>query len=144
MCAIVQMMLAAVTLQPKRVVQILLQLDERQRVDPAALEAIRSRLAQKNRYGQFPGLTWLVGMLDEAVQNARLRLSADLMLFRKTWHTLEGVLAEIGADGSDADEVLCVEFLRQFSIEWPLRWLAPPTSRSFPTRLSNLDLTRPR
>ena len=44
-------------------------------------------------------------MLDEAVQKARLRLAADLMLFRKTLHTLEGVLAEIGADGSDADEV---------------------------------------
>ena len=48
------------------------------------------------RQGSFPGLSWLVGLLDEAVRTAGLRFAADLMLFRKSLHTLEGVIAEIG------------------------------------------------
>ena len=38
-------------------------------------------------------------MLDEAVEKAGLRAGANLILFRKMLHTLEGVLADIGADG---------------------------------------------
>ncbi len=94
------------------------------------------------RQGQFPGLSWLIGMLDDAVQSARLRVAADLMLFRKTLHTLEGVVAELGPDGFQIDDVLCREFLRHFVVEWPQRWLVEPTSRKFATRLSNADLTQ--
>ena len=38
--------------------------------------------------GKFPGLIWLIGLLDEAVQTARLRVAGELMLLRKTLHTL--------------------------------------------------------
>ena len=63
------------------------------------------------------------------------------MLFRKTLHTLEGVVADVGERGQ-IDNVICGEFLRQFAREWPGRWLQVPTSRDFATRLSNFDLAR--
>jgi hypothetical protein len=64
------------------------------------------------------------------------------MLFRKSLHTLQGVLAAIGADPVVVDAVLCGEFLRRFLSEWPGRWFARPTSRSFSIRLSNVELTQ--
>ena len=83
-----------------------------------------------------------MGLLDEAVQTARLRVGADLLLFRKTLHTLEGVVADIGAEASPIDAVLLGEFLHQLVVEWPQRWLALPHSRAFATRLSNADLAQ--
>ena len=81
-------------------------------------------------------------MLDAAVQQARLRVSADLMLFRKSLLTLEGVVAEVGPPGQPMDLVMFLEFLRHFAEEWPRRWLALPQCREFATRLSNLDLAQ--
>ena len=78
--------------------------------------------------------------LPEAVQTARLRVDADLMLFRKSLHTLEGVVNGIGVDQRCRDDVLCSEFLCHLAAEWPRRWFTQPSSRTFATRLSNLDL----
>jgi putative copper export protein len=63
-----------------------------------------------------------------------------MMLFRKTLHTLEGVIGELGADGFRIEDAMLYEFALQFGLEWPRRWLAPPDSRVFATRLSNLDI----
>jgi hypothetical protein len=82
-----------------------------------------------------------MGMLDDSVQNARLRVSTDLMLFRKTLHMLEGVVAEVGDSDGQIDKTLSLEFLRHFAAEWPDRWLQLPFSRNFSTRLSNFDVT---
>ena len=55
-------------------------------------------------------------------------------------HALEGVIADIGADRTCIDAVLISKFLGRMAVEWPCRWLAPPDSRAFATRLSNADL----
>ena len=81
-------------------------------------------------------------MLDEAVQSARLRVSPDLMLFRKSLLTLEGVIAEVGERSGQIDKTLNIEFLRHFAAEYPQRWLCLPHSRDFATRLSNLDVMK--
>ena len=52
------------------------------------------------------------------------------------------MVADIGEGDSRIDEVLVREFLGQLALEWPRRWLAPPDSRAFATRLSNADLSR--
>ena len=75
-------------------------------------------------------------------RSARLRVGADLLLFRKALHTLEGVEADIGAGASRVDDVLLGEFFRHLGDEWPQRWLALPGCRAFATRLSNADLAR--
>ena len=140
--AIVQIMLGALTLDARRIISVLEGIAERRRIDKAALTSIVRDRLRCIRNGQFCGITWLIGMLDEAVQSARLRFGTDLMLFRKSLHTLEGVIAEVGASESQIDSVIFVEFLRQFVLEWPRRWFALPNSRHFATRLSNLDLTQ--
>ncbi|MFO0928518.1 MAG: AarF/UbiB family protein [Gemmataceae bacterium] len=136
---VVQMLLGAVTLHAERIIASLLGLVRRGRVDRPALDAVVHAWLARVRGGQFPGFAWLTGMLDEAVQRARLGVGGELMVFRKTLHTLEGVLADLGADVSP-DRVLIGEFVRQLVTEWPVRWLAPPASRAFATRLSNADL----
>jgi ubiquinone biosynthesis protein len=138
--AVVQLLLAATTLDAERIVAVLEGLAGPRPVDRPALESVVGAWLRRVRQGQFPGFAWLRGLLGEAVQSARLRVAADLLLFFKALHTLEGVVADVGAEGGRAAVVLLREFLRHFAGEWPRRWLAPPGSRAFATRLSNSDL----
>lgn len=138
--AVVQIMLGAITLDVRRIVAVLKQMAVGQ-VDSAILTAVVTAWVRRICEGQLPGVGWLVGLLDEATQRARLRVPPDLMLFRKSLLTLEGVVAEIGDADGQIDRVLRMEFLRHFVREWPQRWLHLPSSRDFATRLSNLDLT---
>jgi ubiquinone biosynthesis protein len=140
--AIVQITLAALALDAERLAATLAGLAGQRRVDEAALGAVVRAGLRRVRQGQFPGFTWLMGLLDEAFQSARLRVGADLLLLRKALHTLEGVVADVGAGDDRIDRVLQGEFLRRLAVEWPRRWLARPDSRAFATRLSNADLTR--
>ncbi len=140
--AVTQVLLGAMMLDAEHIISELEQLADRSRLDRAALHAIVQRWIRKIRRGHLPGLGWLLGMLDEATQFARLRVGADLMLFRKSLHTLEGVVAEVGECSGQIDRALCMEFVRHFAWEWPKRWFRWPGSRDFATRLSNLDLTR--
>jgi ubiquinone biosynthesis protein len=140
--AIVQIMLGAIMLDAGRIAAILESLSAPERVPHPPLIAIVDAWLKRIRRGSFPGLSWLVGMLDEAVQTAGLRVGADLMLFRKSLHTLEGIIADIGAGKSQIDDILMSDFWRQFTSEWPRRWVSPPLSRQFATRLSNFDLTQ--
>ena len=87
----------------------------------------------------FPGFSWLMGMLDDAVLRARLRAGTDLIMFRKALLTLDGVLADVSAHVR-VDELLPSLFLRRLACEWPRRLLTPPLSRALETRLSNEDL----
>ena len=64
------------------------------------------------------------------------------MLFRKSLHTLEGVIAEIGGGQIQIDDVLLVDFLRHLRSRMAAAVGASPDSREFATRLSNFDLTR--
>jgi ubiquinone biosynthesis protein len=138
--ALMQVLLGALTLDAEQIVTTLVGLAERHSVDRLALESVVHAWLGRIRRGQFPGFTWLLGLLDEAVQRARLRVGADLLLFRKTLHTLEGVLADIGSGELQFDQIFLREFLGHLVSEWPLRGLALPDCRAFATRLSNLDL----
>ena len=64
-----------------------------------------------------------------------------MMMFRKSLHTLEGVVRDLGAEGAEIEKTLLGEFLLQFAKEWPERWFSWPTSRAFATRLSTIDIT---
>ncbi len=140
--ALMHLMLAAITLDAERIVSLLEGLAGPRPVDRPALALVVHAWLRRLRRGQFPGFTWLMGLLDEAVQTARLRVAADLLLFRKSLHTLEGVVADIGAEESRVDVLLLHSFLHHFAVEWPRRWLTWPDSRAFATRLSNGDLAQ--
>ena len=138
--AMAQIVLAAITLRAERIVTLLEQLDERGTVDRAALRLVVDNSLRRIRHGTLPGFFWMVGLLDDATQTARLRVSGDMLLFRKSLHTLEGVIGELGAEGFSMEGTLLLELVRHFGREWPERWFAAPNSRRFATRLSNADL----
>ncbi len=139
--AIVQLMIAAITFDCQQIVGILESLSLRPIRHPAPLMSVVQKSLRQIRQGSFPGLSWLVDLLDDAVHVGGLRPATDLLLFRKSLHTLEGVVADIGG-GVTIDDVLMREFLEHMGLEFPRRFFTLPHSRSFVTRLSNLDLTQ--
>jgi len=90
---------------------------------------------------RLPGLVWLLGLFDDAVTSAGLRVAAHLLAFRKALFTLDGVLADITPDFR-LDDALLASLLPRLAAEWPCRALLPLESRALPTRFSNADFTR--
>jgi ubiquinone biosynthesis protein len=139
--ALVQILLSAVMLDHGGMVATLTELSEKP-ADPATLDSVARAWLRRIRQGQIPGFSWMMGMLDDAVLTSGVRFGADLMLFRKTLHTLDGVLADIGAECGSMDFLLMREFFHHLAAELPGRWISPPDWRGFPTRLSNNDIKR--
>lgn len=137
--AIAQIVLAALTLRGERIVTALEGL-ARTRADRAALASVVRDHLRRVRRGTPPGMTWAVHLMDDVVQRARMRVAGDLMLFRKSLLTLEGVVAELGAGPTALDNAVAKAFFGCFAWEWLPRWFAPPWSREFGTRLSNVDI----
>jgi ubiquinone biosynthesis protein len=139
---LIQIMVAAVALDRGRIASVIESLSEPTALDRHALFSVIEQQLKRIRQGALPGLDWLIGLFDAVVLQAGVRLASDLMLFRKSLLTLEGVITEAGGGVIRPDEVLLGEFLRHFAWEWPRRLLAVPESREFATRLSNCDLLR--
>jgi ubiquinone biosynthesis protein len=139
---VTQIILAALTLDVRRVVTELTKLDSPGNKDRAKLRTIAEKWIGRIHHGDIPGLTWLVGLLDDATQHARLRPATDLILFRKSLLTLEGVIAEVAGTPGSTDEVLLMEFVRHFIAEWPGRCFKWAHLPNHTTRLSNLDIAR--
>jgi hypothetical protein len=88
---------------------------------------------------EAPGLRWLLNLLGDAMFKAGVLFGEDLVLFRKSVLTLEGVVADVSKDLSLGSVLpLCggLELLR----EWTSRCVASPISRDFGTHVSNIDL----
>jgi ubiquinone biosynthesis protein len=139
--AMTQLALGGLGLNEEQVRAALLGLALDGRVDEPELNQVISAWLRRVRLGQFPGFSWMMGLLDEAVLRARLRASTDLIMFRKCLLTLDGVLADVSAD-LRIDDVLPALFLRTLAAEWPLRFVTSPFSRAFGTRLSSDDIAR--
>lgn len=137
---IMQIMLGAMALRAEKILTGLSGLSKEQSGNLTALMPIVHKWIGRIRNGRLPGLIWLTGLLDDAASNAGLRFGADLMLFRKTLHMVEGVVADMGGEKGLIDQVLLSEFVLHFCAEWPLRFLRPPDSRAFATRVSSADL----
>ena len=108
--ALVQILLAAAAFDSGRILIVLESLNVGSHIDRPALAAVVDGWLKRIRRGMRPGFFWLTGMLDEAVSMARVRFASDLMLFRKSLHTLDGVIAEISAGQIRIDDVLLLDF----------------------------------
>jgi ubiquinone biosynthesis protein len=137
--AMTQLVLGGLSLSAGQVHSALVSLALEGRVDEVALDSVVDDWLRRVRLGTVPGVAWLMGLLDDAVVRARIRVPTDLLMFRKVMLTLEGVLADVSADVR-IDDLLAEIFLRRLMIEWPRRLFASPLSRAFETRLSNGDL----
>jgi ubiquinone biosynthesis protein len=137
--AFVQLALGAVTLDAARIAEAFVALSEPGSVHlPTVMPMIDAALGRLRQIG-LPGLLWLIDLLDSAVQ-VGVRFDATMLLMRKMLLTLEGIVADLGADRSCIDTVMLGDFFARIAFEWPYRWLSLPHSRAFATRLSNADL----
>ena len=109
--------------------------------DTAALDQIIHQHIASISEGAFPGLSWVMQLMDEAAMRARCRFAGDLLMFRKVLQTLEGVVADVSPD-CHTDRVLIGAFVRELLLEWGQRPFSLPSSRHFATHFSNVDLAQ--
>lgn len=86
----------------------------------------------------IPGPGWLMAMMDDVASLGAV-FPADLLLFRKSLHIVQDVVADL-CPGLSLDAVLVSSMVTALTSEWPERSTSPPSSRAFGTHLSNLDL----
>jgi ubiquinone biosynthesis protein len=98
---------------------------------------VRAAVAEL-RWNRLPGPAWVVGLLD-GLTRAGVRFPSRLLLFRKAFLTLQGVLADLWPAGL-LEETLMAEALVRFAWEWPLRWWKPLGDRDYATHVSSADL----
>ena len=107
------------------------------------IEVLRAGL-RALRWGALPGVGWVTQLFDQLLCHAEVKFTPELLLFRKTLLTLEGVLSELAEPGQHPDTlqdtVLAQEFMRHLFREWPERFQLPFTSRALATHLSTSDL----
>jgi ubiquinone biosynthesis protein len=136
-----QVLIGAFTLDTSRVCEAIDALAQG-RTDATSLdEIVHQHMALVSQGGGFPGLSWMMRLLDESVTRARCRFGGDLVMFRKVLQTLEGVVADVSPD-CHPDRVLIGAFVKQLVIEWAQRPFVLPSSRHFATHFSNVDLTQ--
>ncbi|WP_089729867.1 AarF/ABC1/UbiB kinase family protein [Candidatus Thiosymbion oneisti] len=133
-----QLLLGALTLDPQRIAREIEALAQTP-VNASALGVVVDKAVSKLYAGKFPGFRWSQSLLDEASLAAGVQFSSELLLYRKSILTLEGVIKDISG-GSSIGRVLPAAAIRQFVCELTARAFAPPASRHFGTHLSNLDL----
>ena len=70
--AMTQLVLGGLSLIAGQIRSGLLDLSQEQRVDESALDDVIQDWLKRIRQGMFPGFSWLMGMLDDAVLRGRL------------------------------------------------------------------------
>lgn len=138
--ALVAIALGGMTLDRRKICRALAALGAD--ADDAALAAVVERsLDRLVLRGGLPGFGWLLQMLDELALCGAIGLSEDFALFRKSWLSLAGVVADLAGERSP-DPPLLAAGIRQFLAEAPARLMAPLRSLDFSTHVSNADLLR--
>jgi ubiquinone biosynthesis protein len=138
--ALTQILIGALTVDAGRIRHAITGLANGRVDDNALARLVADRVATLNR-GVWPGMSWLMGLMDDAVTRARCRFSGDLVVYRKVMQTLDGVIPDV-SPACRADRVLTASLMRQLAAEWGERAMTLPFSRQFATHLSNLDLTQ--
>ena len=139
--ALVEVALAALALDTRRIAAGLAGLGLQGTGDAAIATTVDRALDTLVQRGRPLGFDWLVGLLDALALQGANGFGAQLAVFRKSWLSLAGVLADLGSVG-DADRPLIGLGLQRFTAEWPARLLAPADSRAFSTHVSTADLLR--
>ena len=139
--ALVEVALAALALDARRIAAGLAGLGLQGTGDAAIAATVERALDALVRSSRPLGFDWLVSLLDALALQGASGFGEQLAVFRKSWLSLAGVLADLGSVG-DADRPLIGLGLQRFAAEWPARLLAPAESRAFSTHVSTADLMR--
>jgi ubiquinone biosynthesis protein len=135
---IMQLVLGAMTLDGSRITREINALAQAP-TDETALRNVVDKALGKLYAGEFPGFRWSQSLLDDASLSAGVKFGSELLLYRKSVLTIEGVVTDISSKSS-IDRVLPASAGRQFLRELTDRAFARPASRHFGTHISNLDL----
>lgn len=134
-----QIVLGALTFDANRIARAIAAMGRATPNEQALRQVVDRALGRLYREQRIPGFRWLLNLLDDAMLSAGQRFGEDLLLFRKSVLTIEGVVADV-SDIDSLDWVLPIAAIKQFSREFSSRAFALPTSRQFGTHVSNLDL----
>ncbi len=88
---------------------------------------------------KFPSFDWLLGLLDDALENGRLSLNGNFALFRKSLFSILSVIKEIYPEIS-TDKILLKTGFEKLISEWPFRAFSDPFSKEWGTHLSNAQI----
>jgi ubiquinone biosynthesis protein len=132
-----QILVGALALDVARVVAAVMGLSGESADENFIARYVREAVTEL-RWRRPPGPRWVIDLLDRLV-HAGVRFPTRLLLFRKAFLTLEGVLADVWPAGL-LDETLMAEALLRFAWEWPLRWCKPLHDRDYGTHVSSADL----
>jgi ubiquinone biosynthesis protein len=133
-----QIVLGALNLDANQIVRAIAAMAIEQPNASALREVVAKAVAALYRT-EAPGLHWLLNLLGDAMFKAGVLFGQDLVLFRKSVLTLEGVAADVSEDLSLGTVLPLsggVEMLRELT----KRCVVSPMSRDFGTHVSNIDL----
>jgi ubiquinone biosynthesis protein len=133
-----QIVLGALSLDANRILRAIAAMAIEPPNESALREVVARAVAALYRT-EAPALQWLLDLLGDATFKAGVLFGHDLVLFRKSVLTLEGVAADVSADRS-LGEVLPLSGASVLLREWARRCVASPISRDFGTHVSNVDL----
>ena len=133
-----QIVLGALNLDANRILRAIAAMAIELPNETALREVVAQAVATLYR-SEAPGLHWLLDLLGDATFKAGVLFGEDLVLFRKSVLTLEGVAADVSEELS-LGEVLPLSGALVLLREWARRCVASPMSRDFGTHVSNMDL----
>lgn len=135
---VVQAVLGGLTLDALRLRQALAPLVGLTPLHALLEKPVEIALAQVAQ-GRFPGVAWLLEILDGLALAGAIRLQDELLLFRKAWYTLAGVVQDLHGQLA-VDSLMLRLAVQRLLQEWPWRGFYPPTDRSHASHLSNWDV----
>ncbi len=106
-------------------------------------EIIRGRVASalaNISWSKPPGPAWVMDLLDNLARGG-VRFPQRLLLFRKAFLTIEGVLSDV-CPALSLEAMLMTDGLMRLAWEWPIRCWKTPEDRDYDTHFSNADLIR--
>jgi ubiquinone biosynthesis protein len=107
--------------------------------DEAALRKVVAKAVTVLYRTEAPALQWLLDLLGDAMFEAKVMFGEDLVLFRKSVLTLQGVAADVSEDLS-LGKMLTLSGGLELSRKWNRRRVASAISRGFGAHASGVDL----
>ncbi|OQZ05876.1 MAG: hypothetical protein B6D36_07890 [Planctomycetes bacterium UTPLA1] len=106
--------------------------------DPIKLADVAARSLDELLRGRLIGPNWIVDLIDQSVL-AGASFPANLLLFRKTLITLQGVVSDVCEDSS-LDAIVMSKGMAEFWAELPRRACTWPLSTDFTTHVSSSQI----
>lgn len=137
--ALVGIALGALGMDARKIRRSLAGLGQMSADHPALAEPVDRALDRYVQRGGLPGLDWMLALLDDVAASGAPAYPENLLVLRKTWLSLSGVLADL-AGGPVPDAGLMKLGLLQFLAELPGRSLTPLDLPGVATHASNAEV----